>query len=46
MATLNLKNEGSAKKYKISFEKGKYIVLGVENLIEHKLGVRTGKIVK
>ena len=46
MGTLNLRNEGSAKEYKISFEKEKYIVLEVENLIEHKLGVRTRKIVK
>ena len=28
-----------SKEYKISFEKEKYIVAGVENLIEHKLGV-------
>ena len=35
-----------SKEYKISFEKEKYIVAGVENLIEHKLGVMTGRIVK
>ena len=28
-----------SREYKISFEKEKYIVAGVENLIEHKLGV-------
>ena len=46
----NLRNEGSvpyySKENNISFEKEKYIVPGVQNLTEHKLVVRTGKIVK